>query len=261
VGAWDEAISEFEAATALDPLNTEIAWALGQTWMQVGEYDLAQQVFERTLRIDPTMWAAEFEHAFAALLRDGDTEPISGVVSQASNEFPNVQTFTRWWLAYVEGDEERAFNVSAALTGPIEQQANVHPAALLNALMHDALGRRERAAAAADTALAVLLPLLQSRPDDPRVHAAIGTAHALQDRQGEALEAVNEAVRLLPVERDALDGTAYMLHLARVHALLGNTDAAAAAVQELVPLPKRTSLPHILLEPAFSALRGHPDLS
>ena len=134
----------------------------------------------------------------------------------------------------------------------------MHTGPLLNALLHHGAGRLDDAAAAADSARAVLEEMARDRPDDARVLAALGTAYALLGRRDDAVGAGREAVRLIPTERDAMDGPEYLLQLARIHVLTGDEEAAMDVIDELLGAPTRHTLRSVLREPAFAALRDHP---
>jgi TolB-like protein/Flp pilus assembly protein TadD len=257
-GSWLDAARDLETAVSLDPLNAELIRALGQIHSYMGDYDLAQEVLDRALTVEPGHWTARYDRGLVDVLRDGSLGRLKGAVEDTA---PNpALAFTQWWIAYLEGDDSRAFEISNGFTRPLELQASIHPPSLLDALLHRSKGRRAQAMAAADSARTALEELVQRTPEDPRVHAALGTAYALLGLREDALRAGGEAVRLLPVDRDAMDGPEYLLHLARIHALLGDEDEAVAVIARLLSAPSRNSLTALLLEPAFSSLRDHPEL-
>ena len=58
-----------------------------------------------------------------------------------------------------------------------------------------------------------------------------------------------------------MDGPEFLLHLARIHALLGRTEEAAGVLERLFALPSAESPASVGLDPAFRALRDHPVLT
>jgi len=264
IGSWQEAVRQIETAVGLDPLNAELLRTLGQMRMQLGDFDVAHEVFDRALLIESDSWTAHYDRAWVDVLVEGRLDRLKALSVEAGVERPgenDVLEFTRWWIAMVEGDDATAFGVTARLEAPLERQVTFHPLSLLNALIHAGRGRAGQARAAADSARVELEIVLSVRPADPRVHAALGTALALLGQERAAVRAGNEAVRLMPVERDAMDGPEFILQLGRIHAILGDVDEAASHVARLLSLPSQHSLTSVLLEPAFSGLRGHPLLA
>jgi len=257
MGRWDEAVRELEQASHLDPLNAEVVRALGQMHMQRGEYDEAERYLQRALAIDPGRWSPRYDLALTALLHDGDLSRLEALTEENPSNY--VLRFARWWYPYLAGDHAAALRVAASLDGPIGQQTSIHTPSLMDALVYWTEGLTEEARTAADAALADLSdPTFED--DDPRVQAARGTALAILGLHDRALEAGREAVRLLPVEADALDGPEYLLHLARIHTLLGEEDAAVAVLAELLSRPSGNSLASVLLDPVLAPLRDHPGI-
>jgi tetratricopeptide (TPR) repeat protein len=170
------------------------------------------------------------------------------------------RTYIRWWIAWIDGNEAETFRISNELAGPLEQQASLSPASLLNALVHWSSGRSDRMTAAADSARTVLEDLVRETPTDPRVHAATGQAYALLGRRDDAVRAGEEAVRLLPVSTDAMDGPEYILHLAAIHALLGEHDEAVAQIRLALATPSGNSPASVLISPVFASVRDHPEI-
>lgn len=258
MGRWSDAVGELERATRLDPLNAEMVRALGQMHMQWGHYDEAERYSRRALVVDPDRWSPRYDLALTGLLRDGDLSGIEELADGLASNY--VLRFVRWWYPYLAGDEAQAFAATSSFDGPISQQTSVHTVSLMNALVHWTHGRTAEARTAADSALDELSDPIYA-PDDPRVQAARGTVLALLGLHDRALAAGREAVRLLPVEADALDGPEYLLHLARIHTILGEEDAAVEVLGELLSRPSGNSLTSILVDPTFAPLRDHPGIA
>ncbi len=88
---------------------------------------------------------------------------------------------------------------------------------------------------------------------------------ALGDK-GPALVLSKQAMAVVPVEKDALDGPSSIEILARVSAQMGEPDRAIAALQKLLSIPYEAPLalsvpltPALLrLDPMFDPLRNDP---
>jgi len=155
----------------------------------------------------------------------------------------------RWGFGYITGSDSMALDAANDVEGVLEHQTAFYSRSLLNALYHRSRGRKQSAAAAADSAALLFEDIVQQRTSNPRAYAALETAYALQGLPGLALRAGEEAVRLLPVERDAMWGPEYLMNLARIHALLGDYDSAADVVAGVLSAPSEHSLESVLLDP------------
>ena len=85
------------------------------------------------------------------------------------------------------------------------------------------------------------------------VHAGLGDKEA-------ALNAARRSTELLPVSRDALDGTSYVARLTRIEAQVGETDSALGHLKELLSAPAgyEVSAASLRSDPAWDPLRKDP---
>ena len=89
-------------------------------------------------------------------------------------------------------------------------------------------------------------------------HSALAIAYAGLGRKREAVAEASKAVDLLPVSLDAWRALYRLEDLARVHAMVGDADAALATLERLVSQPGGRSIPFLELDPAWDSLRGDP---
>jgi Flp pilus assembly protein TadD len=99
---------------------------------------------------------------------------------------------------------------------------------------------------------------LKQRPDDPRLFSALGLVHAGLGHKDEALRAAQTGVNLMPIFREAFRGAYRAEDLARVHALVGDPEAAIDILDDLLTRPSRLCVPLLRLDPAWDPLRKHP---
>ena len=257
-GRWDESVRFFEAAIALDPLNADLLGSFAETLQYMGEYSLAGRALNEALAADSTDLVIRSRLAYLDVVSRGDLTLFNTTLEGFGNR--SELTFERWQSGYIAGSDSMALAAADDVDGLLEQQTALYSGTLLKALHHRSRGREEESSAAADSAAMLFEGVVRQHPDDPRAYAALGTAYALQNLRDPALRAGNEAVRLLPVSRDAMDGPEYLLHLARIHALLGDHESAADLVVTVLSAPSDNSLASVLLNPSLSALRDHPKL-
>ena len=83
-------------------------------------------------------------------------------------------------------------------------------------------------------------------------------AYAAPGRKDDAIREGRKAVELLPLSRDAFDGSYYLQELAVVYAETGETDAAVRELEHLQTIPSLESLPRPPIDGKWAGLRATP---
>ncbi len=130
--------------------------------------------------------------------------------------------------------------------------------ALLAARTHRLRGESELAHASYDSARAILERELDARPDDDRIHSALGIAYAGLGRKDEAIREGKRGVELYPVSKDAMIGPFRVADLAEIYTMVGEYDAALDEIEYLLSIPSEMSVPLLRLDPIWDPLRDHP---
>jgi serine/threonine-protein kinase len=114
------------------------------------------------------------------------------------------------------------------------------------------------ARAQGDSAARLLRRQLASAPDEPTLHADLGTALAYAGRFDEAIAQGERAVELLPVARDFEPGSEMRFALARILVRAGERDRANNELGALVRTPYYLSPAWLRIDPSLVPLRGDP---
>src|SRR5207245_7754248 len=88
----------------------------------------------------------------------------------------------------------------------IADQFRFIPRALLYATVYGLMQRGDLERAYYDSAQGLLYQEVRERPDDPRVHSALGIAYAGLGRKNEAVQEGEKGTALLPVSTEANQG-------------------------------------------------------
>jgi tetratricopeptide (TPR) repeat protein len=99
---------------------------------------------------------------------------------------------------------------------------------------------------------------VDAHPDDAGALCVLGLIDAALGRKDEALREGRRAVELLPVEKDAIDGTRMILSLARIAAWVSDNDLACEQLTRATRLPVGISYGQLKLMPYWDPLRGDP---
>jgi len=258
-GVWDEAVARQERALDLDPQNHETAVNLAISYRLLRRYEDADRLCDRAIALAPDhplsyttkavnywLWSAAIDRSRAVL----ETMPAQGQPVelllwqfQLSDE--------RRWQDLLDLVESTAVEVAA-------DQIWFFPNSLIKCfcavqLDDEALARTACTAARTDMERAVA-----EQPDDPRVHSALGWALALAGDRAAAIRHGELAVTLCPVSRDALEGRAFEMQLARILAWADKPDAAIDRIEVLLSDPSELSVAQLTIDPIWDPLRDHP---
>jgi serine/threonine protein kinase/Tfp pilus assembly protein PilF len=265
-GQWERSESYFNEAERLDPLNVSLLTQHAQSYMIVRRFPEALRKFDQVLDITPD---------------DVDTIAQKAGIAQAQGDLtraavllaplhpPPDDTGALEIQVYQAILERRPAEMISLLS---EILANPDPAlGYNNGELRFWLGWAQQVAgdhaAAQETwrqARIELEPFLKEQPDN---YVLIGDLALINMGLGDKATAFalsEQAMNVLPLEKDAVDGPAPIEVFARVAAQMGEPNRAIAALQKLLSIPSEGALasrvpltPALLrLDPMFDPLRN-----
>lgn len=256
-GHFEDAIQTLHEGVEMNPLHPYMVWSLGGTYAALRRFDEAERWFDRAIVLNPTLPNPYESKAWSELGRTGDPAAHRAVLESA----PSDTDLSAEWLRQhlLDRNLDAGLAIVAGWGDRIRwTQTAVEPPALSRARLYRAAGRMGDARAESGRAVPILERLVAERPDDHRVHAALGEAYAGLGRKEEAIEAAERAVELYPVSRDALQGPSFLIDLATVYALVGEHERALGRIEELLAMPSRLWAGHLQTDPRWDPLREHP---
>ncbi len=253
-GRWDEAVGLLEEARDRAPSRSAEA-ELGNTYVWLEEYDQARKAFERGRALAPDHRQPRSALAWLDIHQNRD----KGALRAFLREFPSGYEEFRWWLAMTDQDWDRAI-AAMEMEGedPLVSQYAVLPRAMARGLALRRRGDEAAAQAAFEEALAMLEPMLEEEPGDPRLHLATGTALALLGRGDEAVEHGRRGMELMPVERDAMGGAYSQIQMTEILALSGRIDEALDSLEDQFSRPFPWGKATLSMGPWLYPLAGDP---
>jgi serine/threonine-protein kinase len=256
-GRFDDAVRELEKALELDPESSRVAAELGQTLMVLRRYEQADHLYARAIDLAPDEPIPFQQRSLNLLLWRGDLVGARRLLELMPRQGETTSVIA--WF-YQELRERR---YSEAL-GRIEDTPfkvigtpwAMSPQTLLEAQAYELMGDKEKAHEYYDKARFLLERLARMETSDPRRRMPLALAYAGLGRKEEAIQQARKAVELASATPDALNGPAFLEHLAEVYARVGEKQAAIEQLEELLTLPCTLS-PHLLrIEPRWDPLRG-----
>jgi tetratricopeptide (TPR) repeat protein len=157
----------------------------------------------------------------------------------------------RFW-----GSGDEAILLRAPL-GPLDADSATFY--IVRAARDQNVGQPAVARAYFDSAAARLRRLLIQRPDDPELHANLAAALAGVGRVEEGLHEARRATELMPITRDQLANSSFVLVLTRIEVLAGRYDDAVAHLRALLSHPGAVSVGYLKASPEWAPLRARAD--
>jgi eukaryotic-like serine/threonine-protein kinase len=267
-GQWERSDSYFNEAERLDPRNVSLLTQHAQSYMLCRRFPEALRKFDQVLDITPD---------------DADTIAQKAGIAQAQGDLtragvllaplhpPPDDTGALEIQVYQAILERRPAEMISLLS---EMLANPDPALGYNngelrfwlGWAQDVAGDYAAAQKSWRQARIELEPFLKEQPDNYVLIGDLALVNMGLGDKAAAFSLAEQAMSVLPLEKDAVDGPAPIEVLARVAAQLGEPDRAIAALQKLLSIPSEGALasrvpltPALLrLDPMFDPLRNDP---
>ncbi|MGE5214814.1 MAG: protein kinase domain-containing protein [Nitrospirota bacterium] len=297
---YDAAVHYFEQARRFLPNSSQIPESLAYVARRRGQWEQSESYFNEAERLDPRNASLLTQHAQSYMIVRRFPEALRKF-DQVLDVIPDdVDTLAQQaGIAQAQGDLMRAgallapLNPSADDTGALEIQvyqailerrpaemiarlseilANPDPALGYNngelrfwlGWAQDVAGDHAAAQESWKQARIELEPFLKEQPDN---YVLIGDLALVNMELGDKVAAfalAEQAMKMLPLEKDAVDGPAPIEVFARIAAQLEEPDRAISTLQKLLSIPSEGALasrvpltPALLrLDPMFDPLRN-----
>ncbi len=266
-GRLTEAIETFRKAVELDPRSGEVRFNLGETYALVRDYQPALRSVDEAIGIIPD-WplpyllkaqlllasGASAAEAKAALTRARAAVPFEKLAAMMTG-VSSVGDFVVIPVFLMTADPEYSRALDALSLSTFEDTIGYYQ---LKAELYRAKGRRTLESAYLDSARAGLEARTRAQPKEASFHAHLGLVYAQQHRPADAIREGEEAVRLLPLSRDAYRGSNLAVAQALIYTVTGQQTLAIDRLEYLLSIPSMVSRPLLRVDPRWAALRPNP---
>jgi TolB-like protein/class 3 adenylate cyclase/Tfp pilus assembly protein PilF len=263
-GHWDKSLAYLGEALALDPRDADLLINTAWSYSMVRQFPAALKLYDRALEIlpdDPDLIALK-----TIIYRaQGNLGQAGKLLSQV-----NTQTSLVFGTKIVQLTFER--NYREALRLLRERQTQFHFASASDkggnqlelAFIYRLAGDVTQAKSAAEEARKILEPLCRNEPENDSLAGDMALAYAILGEKDSALKEAERAIRVLPSDKDAVNGPGNEENLAAIQLLLGDDSRAISTLTRLLktpyagrlynPLPVTPSL--LRLDPLWDPLRN-----
>ena len=260
-GRLEDAALALEKVVEQDPLNGNLAEEMGNTLRGMRRWEEASRYLNRAIELAPDYPDAYLRKIDLLVSWSGSTEGARKVLAEAEAMTPTRDLLvTAVWLETLDRRWDQALQRIDAFDGDVlDAQYEVHVIPLLRAAVLEQAGRMDSARIHYRRAQEVLAEVELEASDyrGPRAQARVlsGLGH-----HEEALSAIEDAMRLLPVEVDAWTGPDLIQDHARILMRAGHQGDAIERLAYLLENPSRNRLtPQLLrLDPTWDPLHGDP---
>lgn len=259
-GKYDSAFATLDRAARLAPRSAVVQHQLGNLHHHLRQWQEAEDRYLRAIRLSP-----ELPEAYAGLAElyvesKGDLARAAEVLDQGKESagleqmlFPLVR------LRILEGKYEEALGLlSANDKERWESPGFLLPVPLIRGQILELMNRDSSAVAAYESAADSLEGMLQTRPDDPRLHTAFALALAGAGRGQEAVTEARKATELRPLDSDAVGGPKHLEGLALVLKQTGNRVEAKRLMKQLLEIPGGLTAALVSADPRWKTLTNGP---
>jgi len=299
---YDAAVRYFEQARQFLPNSSQIPESLAYVARRRGQWDRSESYFNEAERLDPRNVSLLTQHAQSYMIVRRFLEALRKF-DQVLDVIPgDLDTLAQQaGIAQAQGDLPRAATLLAPLhppaddTGALEIQVyqailERRPAQMISRLKEilakpdpalgynngelrfwlgwaqEIDGDHSAAQESFRQARGELEPFLKEQPDNYVLIGDLALVNMGLGDKAAALDLSEQAMRVLPLEKDVVDGPAPIEIFARVAAQVGEPNRAIAALEKLLSIPSEGALasrvpltPALLrLDPMFDPLRNDP---
>jgi serine/threonine-protein kinase len=251
---WDASLANLQKASELDPRNGEVAFRLRLTYFEMRRYSQLEQFIRKQPPggngpIGYFLWLARIK------LAQGDPVAAQSLLKQVPLEF-SPGWGIRFKTALCLRDYDAANRVTAATPEKYANDAFDGPSDWAEGQIARARGDKQKAQAAFAAAREKLEAQQGDKPKDASYFAGIAKLDAGLGRKEEAISEARRAVEMMPIGKDALNGTAWVANLALVYAWTGERDRALEQLEIAATIPNGPTYGDLRCNPCWDDLRS-----
>jgi serine/threonine protein kinase/tetratricopeptide (TPR) repeat protein len=262
-GRPEEAVRSLQRALDLDPRNMDMLQQIALSYRLLHRFAEQKSVLDRALGIDPSNVDIKLERASVDFYWKADPRALHQMVDSIRTTNPAAtQDIAEYWLFYALAERDAAAARNAVIAAGENPAFTDETVNLSRSFMEGVIDRMTKDDAGARTAFtaarAEQQKILQAPESYGPALCVLGLIDAGLGRKEEALRQGRRAVKLLPVEKDAIHGTGMVEYYAMIAAWVGEKDLACDQLAIAVRPPSPLTYGHLKLLPYWDPLRGDP---
>jgi serine/threonine-protein kinase len=259
-GKWSESTTHLDKAASLNPKDASLLANLATNYQALRNFPAAAIALDRGAAAEPNDFMIHYLRARLEIDWKGDTAAMERLLLQTpeSSDPDGKVTLARFELKLLQRkfDEAlQALNKSARNRFSTWKAGVPFPKPFLTAQAYQLANDSGKAYASFKEAQSIIERDVQENPVDASRHALLGQVFAGLGRNIDAIQEGKRAIDLLPESKDALDGPAITLALARIYAMIGDSDSTLPLLAHSISSPGGITVPVLRLDPTWDRLR------
>ena len=261
-GAHEDGVRNLQRAAELDPRNFFTLQQLSISYNLLRRYPEYIATLDRALSIKPDDPETKAARGLAFLDWKADTRPLHQAIDELRAKQPEaVKSVADLWFICALAERDAA-SADLALTALGDAQFGDNQTQLTTAFGRGLLARmmkdENKARAAFEAIRHSQQKMVQEQSDFGPTVCVLALIDAGLGRKEEALRESRRAVELVPLEKDALNGSDMIHYSAIAAAWVGEKDLALQNLAKATQLPGFLSYGRLKLLPWYDPLRGDP---
>jgi TolB-like protein/Tfp pilus assembly protein PilF len=264
-GKWERALDELKRSIELDPQNSILLSDLAETCIRLRQWNEAEDFARRALTIDPHSATAMRMLLSSSLNRTGNAQdPLRLLLTFPPDDplLPNTGMYDM-----VIGARGETFALARDFKSALKSwesgsaaTTNEWQPLAAKAAIHVLAGDFTRAQSDAEKARELLEARQREHPNDTRSLRALSWVYLALNRKRDAIKTAGRAVELLPLERDAVLGSANLAALAEMQAQTGDVKGAVRNLHKLLSIAagEMISIARLKIDPVWDPIRSDP---
>jgi TolB-like protein/Tfp pilus assembly protein PilF len=258
-GLWNESARNLQRALALDPRNFFILQQIALSYQEFRQFRAMAAALDRALALTPGDLDTQITRASVDLEWRANPQLLHESIQTILKENPAAapDLAAQWFDLALRERDSTAITEALAAISPSGTAADLNfPRSWCEGLAARARGDAATAQTAFLAARAELERAVSEQPDYAPALCVLGLIDAALGHKDEAIREGRQAVELLPITKDSIDGAEVAKYLAVIYALVGEKDLAIKQIRATLQIPSTLSYGNLKLHPYWDALRG-----
>jgi TolB-like protein/tetratricopeptide (TPR) repeat protein len=266
-GQFEKAIEEVNEAINLDPRNTLWMQELADTLYYTRQFRAAEQAFDRMIELRPDLPILKARKPlYVTFYKTGDDTAVRAAISAlpASMASDRGVLSLRLKFALVDGDRPEAEGLVEKMQGGEDEGWFAYgdypvPVGCYSIMLARLQGEQPGAKHNfAETREQLNQKIQKSLRNAAPLLSQLAVIDALLGQKESAVAEAKRAIEMLPISKDALDGTGIVMNLAVVYAWTDEADLAFEKLGPLTKMPFGIFYGQLKRDPYWDPLRKDP---
>jgi len=259
-GQWLEALEDYERAGTLDPKSVRWIIDISGIYDFHRQYEEVHRGFAEIARAGASSQSTDYKKAVLTWQEQGDTSGFHALLDEPNGPLRAIGRATLLKITAAMGDRNFTKAEQILATDP-KQEFDLGDRRFicrdfLLGWIKKAGGDIAAAKVSFETARPFQVAYLQKWPDDPNPLMMLALADAVLGRADDALKEGRQAVAMLPISKDAVDGPVLAAELAQVYIWAGENELALQQLETLKQVPRALVYGDLAKLPEWDSLRN-----